>query len=844
MISLSNEKHLKLVLKEIGWRIVTLSFLSTKEINRFRLLHNFGVFLIKMTKNHGEVYTVKFLKACQLAVQKKLAGQPFSSLREIEPDYNFPRLSKSGLPSCIKLLDRSSICNGSPKVIRFYLSLFSLYRIIKVEFKPKLETITAEFEGSLYHVDDFNRWLEFTSKKLLTKFSHFDIKDLTVYRILPIEKSSPQGQRSYSHLITSYTLLKNTHFFPKVVEFLNMTSSRNILILFKNLDYIISKYNLRSIRSHNDYLGALSFKEEAAGKLRVFAMVDIITQSLFQPLHQKLFSLFKRIPNDCTHDQNKGFIYAQELSLKYNCSYGFDLSAATDRLPVSSQAAILNSLFGIGDLWRSILTEREYIIRKNSYSLPEGPVRYSVGQPMGALSSWAMLNLVHHLMIQFIAVHLGKVPHGQWYADYVVLGDDLVLFDKDIADRYLSLCKQLGVSINLSKSIIAKSLPVIEFAKRTSYKGVDVSALPFKELLSQNSFFGRLSISTRLIRNKWGKDLFKLLILSNKRHQSSKVDQIYPLVGFLTQLYQNKIIPLSNVLSLITNRDKPLSFFGRNINWMDPGLISKVVRHYLKEGKFNSNLLPIRERFWSEVNTITFKNILLHKISDFLDRLSVMNLERLRINLSDQMVTSDSLESYYSSLLEQGKSLELEKALCDRWYWSCPSFLPFKKMFFDINYVFNIFYLDRGDTYEDIRHIRLGMTVDLSYGSYIPRGLLMPYLKYQMSFKNLENYYNSKEFIDIRLEDLIDCLDFLTNKVTVLTFFYPKKERDSRALLDNPLKVLDFIKDIHNPKYKVSSDFVKFGNQYLGSDTLVDESPGFKPKFDFGLKPKINIKIM
>jgi hypothetical protein len=56
----------------------------------------------------------------------------------------------------------------------------------------------------------------------------------------------------------------------------------------------------------------------------------------------------------------------------------------------------------------------------------------------------------------------------------------------------------------------------------------------------------------------------------------------------------------------------------------------------------------------------------LHKISDFLDRLSVMNLERLRINLSDQMVTSDSLESYYSSLLEQGKSLELEKALCDR----------------------------------------------------------------------------------------------------------------------------------------------------------------------------------
>jgi hypothetical protein len=97
-------------------------------------------------------------------------------------------------------------------------------------------------------------------------------------------------------------------------------------------------------------LGKLSFKEEAAGKLRVFAMVDIITQSLFSPLHSSLFNLFRSIPNDCTHDQSKGFRYAQDLSCKYNCSYGFDLSAATDRLPISSQRAILNSLYGIGDI--------------------------------------------------------------------------------------------------------------------------------------------------------------------------------------------------------------------------------------------------------------------------------------------------------------------------------------------------------------------------------------------------------------------------------------------------------------------------------------------------------------
>lgn len=120
------------------------------------MLHNFGVFIMKMTKNHGEVYTVKYLKACQLCIQKKLAGQPFSSMREIEPDFNFPRLSKSGLPTVIKTTDRASICNDSYRIIRLWLSVFSIYRVIKIPFSPKLNTITDKFSGSDIHLRDFN----------------------------------------------------------------------------------------------------------------------------------------------------------------------------------------------------------------------------------------------------------------------------------------------------------------------------------------------------------------------------------------------------------------------------------------------------------------------------------------------------------------------------------------------------------------------------------------------------------------------------------------------------------------------------------------------------------------
>jgi len=171
------------------------------------------------------------------------------------------------------------------------------------------------------------------------------IGDLKSYKVLPIMKSSPQGPKSYRHLISSYMCLKDSSLFPYIEQYLDITKSSNLQICFRNIEYLIKAFNISKPSDHL-HLGKLSFKEEAAGKLRVFAMVDIITQSILHPLHTVLFDLFKTLPNDCTHDQDKGVKYAQELSMKYGCSYGFDLSSATDRLPLSSQMSVLNSIFG------------------------------------------------------------------------------------------------------------------------------------------------------------------------------------------------------------------------------------------------------------------------------------------------------------------------------------------------------------------------------------------------------------------------------------------------------------------------------------------------------------------
>lgn len=93
-------------------------------------------------------------------------------------------------------------------------------------------------------------------------------------------------------------------------------------------------------------IGQLSTKKEAAGKIRVFAMVDVWTQSALKPLHNYLFSFLKSLPNDGTFDQHASVKRCMLKSSVAKQSFGYDLSAATDRLPIVLQVSVLTQFFG------------------------------------------------------------------------------------------------------------------------------------------------------------------------------------------------------------------------------------------------------------------------------------------------------------------------------------------------------------------------------------------------------------------------------------------------------------------------------------------------------------------
>lgn len=226
-------------------------------------------------------------------------------------------------------------------------------------------------------------------------------------------------------------------------------------------------------------LGGLGIKEEAAGKARVFAMVDPFTQWLMKPLYRHLQELLHLLPQDGEKDQVKPIERLLRLYPR-GPFFSLDLKAATDRLPVSLQVDLLTPFLGreTACLWRDMLVSREYVLSGIK-------VIYAVGQPMGALSSWHMLAFFHHAIVQWASFRSGVTRSGDWFDGYAVLGDDIVIANERVANEYLRVLDNIGVEVGLAKSLLSRTGTALEFAKRTflsTPRGFfNVSAVPFTE---------------------------------------------------------------------------------------------------------------------------------------------------------------------------------------------------------------------------------------------------------------------------------------------------------------------------------------------------------------------------
>lgn len=250
------------------------------------------------------------------------------------------------------------------------------------------------------------------------------------------------------------------------------------------------------------FRGRLAIKNEPAGKIRVFAIADAWTQAALKPLHQYLFRILRDIPNDGTFDQEACL---ERVALSATRSWSFDLSAATDRLPIFIQAQLLNyvmpfirreSKVSFGELWASVLTERPWALpRQRSTGKKDcsfSTINYTTGQPMGAYSSWAMLAHTHHFLVQYC---YWKEGGTDWFDSYAIVGDDICISNNAaVAARYLEVMRSLGVGISLAKSLRSRT-GVIEFIKQLVWKSHNLSGLPLNMIISGVSLQSRLAMT-------------------------------------------------------------------------------------------------------------------------------------------------------------------------------------------------------------------------------------------------------------------------------------------------------------------------------------------------------------
>jgi len=398
-----------------------------------------------------------------------------------------PGVDVDGWPKQLSFLKH---LHTTPKGIRSCLTLLMLTRAFSLGGVPKLDTITDKTTG--YDCISEPELLSAFSKLKLVKgcVGEWAVPHMTT-------KKGPQGQALLTSL-NELTLLPR--FLRTSIEVLGGRSlSEFIESNVEALDILeaikpkgtsgffsISKWWITLFPTRSTSLRKLSYFPDKEDKVRVIALLDYWSQSALRPLHLTCNKLLRRIPTDMTFNQD-AFSHNVLPTLPDNNSYhSIDLSAATDRMPIALQCRLVEHLYGSAEKcrsWYTILVGLPFIFTdlKTKHSQP---VVYGAGQPMGAYSSWPVMALTHHIIVQVAAIRAGitRVNSRVPFRSYVLLGDDLRIDDDLVASEYKSLISTLGMPYSEEKTHTSKD--GFEFAKRWFFRGEEVTGFAVSGLLS------------------------------------------------------------------------------------------------------------------------------------------------------------------------------------------------------------------------------------------------------------------------------------------------------------------------------------------------------------------------
>lgn len=402
--------------------------------------HQLVVQIGHWVKHSGEEWTVERLKEVKLIYLHQLAGSTYTPKHWIK--------LRGGIPTgALRPLFRSK--KNLSKVLTALMA-YSAYVSSKVTAKQR-----EKFLSSMQSEDETGLWS-------------------TIRRVKPVSSKPPSRPPTIVEYCTSRVKRGPSEKgtapeMDRVQMFLHGAMSDAVRMVVARHEDIFSRvipidmfFNVephprREIRRHT--LGRISAIQEPGFKLRAVANPSRVLQSALEPLKEALKPILRSFSTDFTFDQGSAVPIVQNWLQQGREVYSVDLSDATNLFPWHLQRELLKDSFTDPEMRQLISIMDDCATGPWENSLGGEPVcRFTRGQPLGLGPSFYTFAFAHNTLLQGICDAKGIEPR------FCVLGDDVVIADRNLHRIYRATLNNLGCKVSLSKTFRSK-----EFAEFAGY---------------------------------------------------------------------------------------------------------------------------------------------------------------------------------------------------------------------------------------------------------------------------------------------------------------------------------------------------------------------------------------
>lgn len=463
--------------------------------------------IFRILDTRGKPQAIEFVKSTRLALLKALEELSSERLQSKERNaVKFPKDLKF-----LKIVQSNKIY----PVIRLVLSVLAIGRFLRGDGTPSFSSIT---DGPIFDrvPRDYEEGIVpfLRSNGLNPKYFGSRSKKLNFKKFQMTVKTGPKGHA----LWTSYLdLLSLPETLKESIAYVGGDRLREDMSNYLVFIPYVSDYFAQYLGKTRLSLRRLSVIKDKEGKNREIAILDYYSQQALRPLHNYLFGILSRIPQDCTFDHGHSL---QSLQPSLGSSFhSIDLSSATDRFPIELQRKILEVMFGkeYADHWHHIMVG-------HSFDYKDLALSYTRGNPMGAYSSWSAFALAHHYLVYLACKQAGI----NWKrCPYMMLGDDIVIADDKVAHAYVCILQRFDIPFSKEKSHTSPYL--FEFAKRFVHCGNEISPFPLAGLFEN--------------RNNWLLAIGTIFEETHRKRWEPRIDIFQASLGYLKAIgYNTKYI--------------------------------------------------------------------------------------------------------------------------------------------------------------------------------------------------------------------------------------------------------------------------------------------------------------